>query len=171
MADNRNSSRFADILLSIRQRLVEELELPPQRVLILGRKGKPLVFPAEYYLALRSVGWTPYSGGGRAYFDPLHHRVLAVDVLTRCALDTAAEELISLTREDSGHFDREEAVVDTLSEWMPLSLPFSSDSTKLAIEPLHLTNPAEDPDRLSPEGFLASTVYFDVRYKSPATCR
>jgi len=167
VADNRNSSRFADILLAVRDRLTEQLELSPARVLVVGSRGKGLKFPAEFYLALRAVGWAPYSGGGRTYFDVVHARTLAVDILTRSALDSAAEELLSLTREDVGHFDREEAVVDALAEWVPLS----AASAKLAIEPLHLTAPAEDPDRLSPVGFLSSTVYFDVRYKSPATAR
>ncbi len=168
MADNIQSARFAAIAAAIRQRVVTATGMGIRKVVLrAARPSKKVKLPAEHHIGIRSVAVTPYSDGGLPYHESYINRIIAVDLYTRCMLDAAHADEAALLREDEGHYDKEEVLVDALNKFDPIG----ADGKPLLIQPLHMTQWDEADRETDTEGFYTSTLYFEAKYKPPMSCR
>ena len=153
-------TRLSLILPVIRQRLIDWLQFPAERVLLTITDEPPFDAQAEQYVWVRlrrQAPGTPYvEGGGRT--DARVRRTLAVTVRTRQALDTPLEHLLWLL---TAHLDAEHAVYDALLDFYPAG----ADGMNLTTEPLHPGTAAEPrADRDDPT-WGESTVEFEIVYE------
>lgn len=168
------ATRFADILLAVKARLQTELasslSLDPSRVVLVKGGGYKLPYLAEFHVRVRAIRGLYFGDHGGGRFAMPITRVIAVDLFSRNALDQAGQDDHALTDAETGHYDREEAVANALVIETLLSTPTPpADPVPLIVEPLHPVEVPQDADAPDPErynGYVVSTVYFDVKYVS-----
>ena len=164
MAYDSQSARYSDILLAVKNRVVEVFEVEPSVVRIVAndRYRVHQVDSGDLQIYLRSYGPEPDvdHGGGRR--SRPKKRLLRVYLYYRNSLDQAGDDETALTAED-GLFDLEDKLLDALDDHFPLS----DDDLPLTIEPLHPLNSAEGPPLREEEddiGVLRVHHDFEVRY-------
>lgn len=112
---------LANILLAIRDRLMQRLQMPPELVLVTARDSLPFDRHGDQYVWIRPRNQAPnlpvIEGGGR--FDARMRRTIAVTCRTRLALDESDQDYEWLLNRELGHFELEEAIWDALYLWAP----------------------------------------------------
>lgn len=152
------STDLRTVLLALRQRLVDALGWPEERVLVVAADDATYDPHAQYLMVRpgRQRWERHHEGAGR--HDSRVRRRCTVTLRTRVELDEATSDLSRLTHESLGHFAAEHLVCDALELWAPEDL----ESNWLLVEPLHLEDAAEaerPPKRL---GWAQSTAAFDL---------
>lgn len=154
-------TRLDVILLAVRQRLINELGWPPERVIVAKRDVLPFNAQADQYCIIQprsQVTEQPIvQGAGRV--DTRVTRRVAVIVRTRLSLDESDRDLAWLTDATYGHLRTEHAVLNALQMYQP-----TRGADWLACEPLRLV-PVSQPeqDREQPE-WGQSVAEFEVTY-------
>ena len=167
-------ARFSDILLWVRQELVDKTGIDESRVNILAeRNPKPRQF-AETNLRIRPLGRdvTPDPGGGRNADYKV--RRFAVDVCTRLAVDYAGSDLEAIVKADVtvneglGQLGVEDLVLDAIDfRFATKTDPDNpnADPTRLTIQPVVEVTGVTDPEKPKPaDGFTLSSLYFEAKY-------
>ena len=163
MSFDPQSARYSDILLAVKNRVVEVFDVDPSLVRIVAndRYRVHQVDSGSLQIYLRSYGPEPDvdHGGGRR--SRPKKRLLRVYLYYRNSLDQAGEDETALTAED-GLFDKEDLLLDALDDYWP-----QSDDVPLTIEPLHPLNSAEGPPLREEEDDIGVTrihLDFEIRY-------
>ncbi len=156
-----------DIFVNLRQRLMDQLDFPPERVLVVAqRRGRIRHDQADTYLELQPGAQSPvdistWHGAGR--YDLRVNRVVRVKIWTRLALDEINEDFQRLTNASLGHLKTEGQVYDALAGYQPTD----DEGNWLVAEPIR-PGSATEPDSDGEEnGWINSTVSFDMEFLVP----
>lgn len=167
MAARPQTSAFAPILLSIKQRLLDEV-LGDDGYVVIGRKTPDSAYIAERYCKLVPSGprTLPNTAAGKHY-KPFR-RFVTVELSTRLSLDTAGQGESAFTDSSGGHLYHEESVVAALDLWTPRN---SAGTANLTYQPIRLAaeNPDYEPSSAPADDFVVSALHFQVDYGFPFT--
>lgn len=163
MAKDSQAHPLRQILLAIRNRISEVLELDPQFVRIVSSDNYT-VCADQRFVYIRPFGPKPVTdhGGGRRT-RPIH-RSIRVYLYTRNSLDQTGFDTVALTDDTNySHFVGEDLLIDALDEYWPTL----DEQTVLTIEPIHFESTSEGkPVRESENdvGFTRSHQDYEVVY-------
>lgn len=125
------------LLIDLRERIMDRLDFPAERVLIIARAKMPANLQADQYVIIRVMGqkpdWNTEYGHGR-----VEHRVrrtLQIVLKTRLATDEVNEDFLWLTDKSLGHLDMEHELYDSLQTYSPIDV----NDNALIYEPLVVT--------------------------------
>lgn len=91
-------------------------------------------------------------------------RTVAVDIFSRSTADYSGSDLVALTDAEYGLLTLEDAVLNALDLHTPANTEDEDAQIPYTVEPMREVQ-TDDPDRPRPgEGFIASSVYFEVKY-------
>ena len=159
---------FAEVLLSLRQRLADATELTTDEVHVTAAdlSAVPHHF-GERDILLRLEGESPYPGepaeGGGRYTD-LRSRKVLVCCRTRVMLDTITSDLAHMTDAGIGHIRTEDVVYDALQQWMLLDADLHG--LTLPVQIGSWTAPTRDPADAS---WISSALDLTVNYQRDLT--
>lgn len=128
--------RLADIMLAIRDRLVDKEVLGKDQIFLAMRMNVPLHDQADQYitiLPLHQRVYQPLSDGAGRWATEVHGRI-NVYIRARLALDEAYRDTEWLTNNTLGILKTQHAVIDALQ----MFLPVYSNSTPMLLEPMRL---------------------------------
>lgn len=127
-------SKLSPILLAIRQRVMDVMLFPPERVLIVARDVLAQEPQADQFVRIRPRGgpiyYPTYEGGGR--MDTRVRRSCSATLRTRMATDEPTQDLFWLNDVSIGHLEKEHALFDALVAFQPTD----SDDNWLVTQPL-----------------------------------
>lgn len=168
------SVKGSDVLLSIRERLVQTLELDTSLVRIVA-KPSPLSahYRAEKNLAIKLHPPEPFTNAGAGRYGQIVRRVMEVWVYTQNLSDEAGSDEKMVT----GHLDFEESVVNVLTDTRPYSVQVTDNDATDLVETEHLPLTlrflpgGSELERATKSdlGLAVSCLLFEVQYQLPYT--
>ncbi len=165
MAFDSQAHRFADIVTSIKTKVVTVMGLDPSQFRIVANDRYDLYSPTvgDFVVLLRCYGPEPDTDAGVGRRARLKKRLLRFYLYYRNSLDQAGDDTTALTA-TNGVFDLEDLLVDALDDWFP-----DSNGTILTVEPLHPINSAEGPPTRKEDddqGWVSSHIDMECKYVS-----
>lgn len=158
--------RFSDVLLAIRDRIVDTAAVQANKIGIVAR-DEPIKSNAEKLVFLRprryTIGREEVDSAGR--LATVMIRQLDVIINSRAALDKPNSDQVWLTDAGGrGYFDLEEDVLNSLQEFFPVD----SDGNNLTIYPIRIFAGSQ-PDIEKEPGWGAANATFEVAYMPPVS--
>lgn len=159
-------TRFSDVLLAIRDQIVNMAAVQANKVEIVSRDS-PVKTKAEKLVFLRprryTVGREEVDSAGRLVTAKI--RQLDVIINSRAALDKPDSDQTWLTDTGGrGYFDFEEDVIDALQDFFPVD----SDGNNLTMYPIRILAGSQ-PDIEDEPGWGAASATFEVAYMPPVS--
>jgi hypothetical protein len=164
MARDDQAHPVATILLAIKDRLVEQLQLSPSYVRIVASDGYELQCHDARFIYLRAFGPVPAVDVGVGRRARPVKRVVRLYLYTRNSLDETGADDAALTAAGA-HLAFEDEVFDALDEWWPVTA--DDADTALTIEPLHTVAEGSGRPERKPEedvGLVRSHIDLEIQY-------
>lgn len=165
MAVLSQSVSYAAILTAVKARLLTAVFDDDAAYVYVSKTKKPRGLPTERWLRVYPGPLAAKAlGGGR--YDTRVPRSLVVELFTKAQVDAAGDGLTELADDEIGHVVLEEAVLNALHLWTPMS----DDATPLPLtpQPMRFAGPGEPPGSDDEtKGFVFSSQVYETLYIPP----
>ena len=157
-------STLGVILEYAKQKLMADTRFPSERVYVIASPEHLGHFQADQWLSIRPGSFirsVPISDGSSRIMTHLS-RVMKVHCYTRLALDHSGEDYHWLLHEQLGHLALEDAVANSLDDWLPMT-PSGHVLTLYNVKLLGGSEPTKE-DRAKAPGWGQSVLEFAIHY-------